>query len=81
VKVISQARKRRAAPQKEVSPSDIFTTNAEFAVYKNSTLPLSEGLLGVENTDESELEALRQLAKISNRAEVRAVVQPAAYLQ
>ena len=41
---------------------------------------MSEGLLGVENNDESQLEALRQLAKISNRAEVRAVVQPGAYL-
>lgn len=84
VKIISRTRKRRGArqpQQKEISPSDIFTTNAEFTVYKNSTLPLSEGLLGVENTNESELEALRQLARISNRAEVRAVVQPAAYLQ
>lgn len=82
VKVISGSRKRRGArqQQKEVSPSDIFTTNAEFAVYKNSTLPLKEGLFGVENSDVSELEALRELARISNRAEVRAVVQPGAYL-
>ncbi|CBY14364.1 unnamed protein product [Oikopleura dioica] len=82
VKVISGSRKRRETrqQQKEVSPSDIFTTNAEFAVYKNSTLPLKEGLFGVENSDVSELEALREIARISNRAEVRAVVQPGAYL-
>jgi len=82
VKVISGARKRRNAesPKKAVSPADIFTTDAEFAVYKNSSSSLKEGLLGVENNDRNELDAFEKLAEISNRAEVRAVVQPGAYL-
>ncbi|CAG5094314.1 Oidioi.mRNA.OKI2018_I69.XSR.g13445.t1.cds [Oikopleura dioica] len=89
VKIINSTRKRRGArAQKAISPNEIFTTDAEFTIYSNTTESMNEGLFGIENYKEkSILEEIKskigqkiEPEKILNAPEVRAVVQPGAYL-